>query len=63
VFYNLLNVGDVNTFFAGEVLVHNKRYLPAGDAYTPYANSLLAHNRGGGGSDTPPPPPVKCHPA
>ena len=50
-------------FFAEEVLVHNKRYLPSGDAYTHYANSLLAHNRGGGGSDTPPPPPVECHPA
>jgi hypothetical protein len=26
--YNLLNVGTAHTFFADEVLVHNKRYLP-----------------------------------
>lgn len=51
--YNLLNVGTAHTFFADEVLVHNKRYLPSG----------AAHARSGGGSDSPPPPTVECHPA
>jgi len=47
--YNLLSVGTAHTFFAEEVLVHNKRYLPTSA-------------RAGGGPDSPPPPPADCHP-